>query len=205
MRIKNLAKTKRRYHTILADPPWSYYGNREKTSDQELNMWRRKLPYGSMSTDAICDLPVSRIAEKDAILFLWTTNAHIEDALEVILAWEFDYKTMRTWGKSHFGQGYWLRGQTEHLLLATRGSPTGGRKKTASAIKGHNISTLLLAPAGKHSAKPRESYEAVRRLGRTPRIELFARRRRDGFDRWGKQAPDDRGLAESERDIAQYL
>ncbi len=166
-------------------------------------MWRRKQPYGSMKLEDIFKLPVERIAAEDAMLWLWTTNAHIHDALHVMEEWGFTYKTKRTWFKPKFGMGFWLRGQTEELLLGTRGAPTRGGAKRASAIEGHNIPTALIAPAGKHSAKPPESYRDIERLSKPPRIELFARRARKGWDSWGNEAKElDKEL---ERDVDKYL
>lgn len=167
-------------------------------------MWRRRQPYASMTLDAIQALPVARVAADDAMLWLWTTNAHFHDALHTMEMWGFEYKTVRTWFKPNLGMGFWLRGQTEHLLLGTRGAPTGGReRKHAYAIPGNNISTALIAPVGKHSAKPPESYRDIERLSKPPRIELFARRARKGWDSWGNEARDvDRKL---ERDIRRHL
>ena len=202
MRIKNLAKTKRRYATILADPPWSYYGNREKTSDQELNMWRRKYPYGSMKLSEIQKLPVERIAAEDAILWLWTTNAMLQEGLDVLDAWGFKYVGVRTWVKPKIGIGYWLRGQTEQLLLGIHGKPNRQKHYNPAAIN-KGISTLLAAPTNAHSSKPPESYRDIERMSKPPRIELFARRAREGWDSWGREA---KGMdMRLERDIEKYL
>ena len=95
---------------IVADPPWQY-----KTEGS--------LPYTTMPLDEIKAMAVTDIAEGDAILWLWTTDAHLRVAFEVIDAWGFEYKSLLTWVKDRMGTGDWLRGQTEHCLLAIRGKP----------------------------------------------------------------------------------
>src|SRR5262249_34268377 len=117
----------------------------------------------------------------DCILWLWTTNFYMRDAFGVVEAWGFEQKTILTWVKDRFGFGDLLRGQTEHCLLATRGSPV---------FQLTNESTALLAPVRAHSQKPEEFYELVERLCPAPRYcELFARRKRPNWDSHG----DERG------------
>jgi N6-adenosine-specific RNA methylase IME4 len=134
-----------------------------------------------MSVNEIKALPVGGLAAPDAILWLWTTNAHLADAFDVLRAWGFCYKTMLTWGKSRFGTGDWLRGQTEHCLLGVRGRPR---------VRLTNQSTLLLAPARGHSQKPQEFYELVEGLCPGAKVELFARRQRPGWAAHGNQFRD---------------
>jgi N6-adenosine-specific RNA methylase IME4 len=98
------------FQVIVADPPWQYEtGN--------------SLPYPTMPLEDIKAMPVREIADENAILWLWTTNAHLRVAFDVVVAWGFEYKTLLTWMKDRMGTGEWLRGQTEHCLLGTRGKP----------------------------------------------------------------------------------
>jgi MT-A70 protein len=90
-----------------------------------------------MTTEEICRVPITSIAHADCVLWLWTTNAHLPDAFKILEAWGFKYKTMLTWAKPNMGMGCWLRGQTEHALMAVRGNP---------AIHLTNQTTLLQAP-----------------------------------------------------------
>ena len=168
------------YRVIVADPPWSY----EKRSEDPSH---RPMPYPSMSLESIRALDVASLAHDDCILWLWTTNAHIRDAFTVLDAWGFEHKTILTWGKDHhrktgYGLGDWLRGQTEHCLMATRGKPT---------VTLTNQTTLLLAPAGRHSEKPVEFYDFVESLCPAPRYAyLFSRyRHNDRWDCHGDEAP----------------
>lgn len=202
MSVVNIHKTRRRYATILADPPWRYRVNKRQT-DSEMLIWDRKLPYLSMEAEDIEALPIRRIAADDAMLWLWSTNAHIHEALHIMKKWGFSFRTLRIWVKPSIGTGYYMRGQNELLLLGIRGHPTRDRRNHMSAISGNNISSVFYAPLNKHSSKPPESYRGIERLSKPPRIELFARRARPGWDSWGNEAKEvDREL---ERDVSKYL
>jgi N6-adenosine-specific RNA methylase IME4 len=137
------------YRVIVADPPWPYEKRDEDPSH------RGVLPYLSMPIAQICALDVASIAHGDSVLWLWTTNAHMLEAYSVLDAWGFTRKTILTWGKDKMGLGDWLRGQTEHCLMAVRGKPV---------VQLTNQTTLLIAPVGEHSAKPREFYSMVEAL-----------------------------------------
>jgi len=163
-----------RYRVIAADPPWPYEKRAEDPSH------RATYDYPSMSIAAICALPVPTLAEEDSILWLWTTNHHMEEAFGVVRAWGFEQKTILTWGKDKFGTGDWLRGQTEHCLMAVRGH---------SVVTLTNQSTLLRGPVRAHSQKPEAFYELVEGLCPAPRyLELFSRQQRPGWDSWGNDA-----------------
>jgi N6-adenosine-specific RNA methylase IME4 len=126
-----------------------------------------------MTVDAIKALPVKERAHPDGcILWLWTTNAFIWDARECLDAWGFECKTILTWGKDRMGMGDWLRGQTEHCLMAIRGKPIVDLK---------NQTTLLLGPLREHSRKPDEFYSMVKSLCPGNIGEWFAREAREGI------------------------
>jgi N6-adenosine-specific RNA methylase IME4 len=161
------------YRVIVADPPWPYEVHDEDPSH------RAVLPYPTMTLDEIKALDVAGIAHKDCILWLWTTNHYMRQAYDVLDAWGFQEKTILTWGKQKFGYGDWLRGQTEHAIMAVRGKPI---------VTGGDISTLLLATARQHSAKPDEFYALVERLCPAPRYaELFQIQARPNWDGHGNQ------------------
>lgn len=143
-----------------------------------------------MSVDEIAKLPITDLADKDCMLFLWTTNAHIHDALHLIDQWKFTYKTMITWAKHHFGLGYWLRGQTEHLLLAIKGNPRS-RMAGPHGATGKSWSTLVYAKREEHSKKPEIFYTLIEDISEPPRLELFARNKREGWDVWGNEVDSD--------------
>ncbi|MDX2181574.1 MAG: MT-A70 family methyltransferase [Bryobacteraceae bacterium] len=151
------------FHVIVADPQWRYEGG-------------ASLPYPTMPLDEIQNLPVSELAEQDAILWLWTTNAHLRSSFTVLDAWGFEYKTTLTWAKDRMGTGDWLRGQSEHCLLATRGKPV--------FLHGRH-STLLNAARREHSRKPEEFYSLVEATCPGSKIELFSRQRRKDWGSFG--------------------
>jgi N6-adenosine-specific RNA methylase IME4 len=164
------------YYVAAADVPWPYDKRDEDPSH------RAVLPYPTMSIPDICAMGerVRAIMHKDSILWLWTTNHHMREAFGVLDAWGFEQITILTWVKDKFGFGDWLRGQTEHALFATRGKPI---------VQLTNESTVLFAPAGRHSEKPDEFYALVERLCPAPRYcELFARRERPNWDSHGDES-----------------
>jgi len=153
------------FGVIVADPPWKY-DVREKDGTH-----RAANPYPSMSLEQIKNITIP--AAEDAILWLWTTNAHIEHSFAVCRAWGFEPKTVLTWVKTRMGLGDWLRGQTEHCILAAKGKPV---------VTLTNQTTSLTAAPSDHSSKPDEFYELVESLcPDSRRLELFSRRARDGW------------------------
>jgi N6-adenosine-specific RNA methylase IME4 len=161
------------YRVIIIDPPWPFEIHDEDPSH------RAVYPYATMSIAQIAALRVADIAHEHCILWLWTTNFHMCEALSLAAGWGFEHKTILTWIKDKFGFGDWLRCQTEHVLMATRGKPT---------VQLTNQSTALFAPARAHSEKPDEFYALVERLCPAPRYcELFARRARENWDGHGDE------------------
>jgi N6-adenosine-specific RNA methylase IME4 len=171
----------RHYGVILADPPWTFatYSTKGKGRSAEAH-------YNVMDLDAIKALPMADWAAQHCVLFLWGINSMLPQALAVIEAWGFTYKTIgfcwakRTPGDNswHFGLGYWTRQNTESCLLATRGRP---------ARHSRAVPQLLIASRRLHSQKPDEVYERIERLSPGPYLELFARRQRLGWDSWGNE------------------
>jgi N6-adenosine-specific RNA methylase IME4 len=154
------------YRVIVADPPWPYD--------------RNVCAYPAMSIEQLCAMPVAALAHTDCVLWLWTTNAHMREAFDVLSAWGFIQKTILTWVKDRMGIGDWLRGQTEHCLMAARGKPT---------VQLSNQTTLLHEPVRAHSQKPEQFYEFIEKLCPAPRYaELFSRHSRPNWDGHGDEA-----------------
>jgi N6-adenosine-specific RNA methylase IME4 len=160
------------FRVIVIDPPWSYANRATDTTHRAAN------PYPSMSLEEIAALPVAQHAHDDAVLWLWATNAHLPNAFAIVEGWGFEYKTLLTWAKDRMGTGDWLRGQTEHCLLCTRGQPT---------ITLTNQTTLFHGPLREHSRKPDEFYALVEALCPGSKLELFARQQRPGWTVHGNQ------------------
>lgn len=169
-----------RFRTIVVDPPWPYrQGLRSPRT-------RGGVKYPTMTIDEICKLPVVEWANKDCQLWLWTTNSHLHEAFHILEAWGFRYITTATWVKTSYGLGYWLRGQTEHVLLAVHGNPREFLKGPHGAAE-HGHSTLIRAPRGRHSEKPQAFYDMVEEIGGEPRVDVFARQQRLGWSCWGDE------------------
>ena len=162
---------------VVADPPW-HFGDAlpGKTRGAARN-------YDLMTVAAICDFALPRLT-RDAVLFLWRVAAMQAEALEVVRAWGFTPKTELVWlkrtknGKRHFGMGRILRAEHETCLVATRGKPKP---------KVLNVRSTFEAPTGRHSEKPEAFFDLVETLYGGPYLELFARRKRDGWRCTGDQ------------------
>jgi len=170
------------YRLIYADPPWSY---KDKCNDGKRGASHK---YACMSLDEICALPVAHLAAPDCLLAMWWTGTHIREAFQVCNAWGFTFKnaTGFTWvktyektGKYFFGMGHYTRGNAENVLLAVRGKP----KRVCAGV-----SQLVIAPRRLHSQKPDAVADRlVTLMGDVPRIELFSRTERPGWDQFGTQ------------------
>ena len=156
--------------------------------------------YRGMKLGNIKALPVESIADKDCVLFLWATYPMLKEALEVIEAWGFKYKTIAfQWvklnkrGKGYFfGLGRWTRGNTECCLLATKGKP-----KRISA----SVSQIIEEPLTRHSEKPSiVRNKIVELIGDLSRVELFARQKTEGWDVWGNEVESDIDLVNYKQD-----
>lgn len=161
------------FRTIVADPPWRLPG----IAATKANAGKR---YDTMMLDAIEELPVADLADESCHLWLWGINALMEDAFAVVRAWGFRPTTILTWCKTQPGVGYYLRNNTEHCVLATKGEPMVPAEKP--------IASWFIWPRGAHSAKPDAFYDLVEQVSPAPRLELFARRARFGWDYWGDES-----------------
>ena len=182
-----------KFRTICADPPWKYGAKRPFGASREFrpNSWDKTsigamTKYPLMNTEDICALPVADVADNDAHLYLWTTNAFMREAHEVAEAWGFRQKTILTWckvkpdGTPSMKMGYYFRGATEHCLFAVRGK---------MRLNVRNLPTAFLWPRiGQHSRKPDSFFEMVETATPGPRLELFARRARPGWVTLGNEA-----------------
>ena len=141
-----------------------------------------------MSIEALKGLDVGRIAHRDAALFMWATDAHIPDALELYRAWGFRYVTVAfVWskktinGKTVSNLAPWALKNCELCLMGTRGRMVQYKQR-------NNVPQLVEAVRTRHSEKPEEVRRSIEALfGDVPRIELFARRRSPGWDYWGNE------------------
>lgn len=176
---KQTALPTKKYGVIYADPEWRFeVYSRDTGMDRSADNH-----YSTTATDAICERPVCDIAADDAALFLWATVPMLPDALKVMSAWGFTYKSHCMWRKDRIGTGYWFRNAHELLLVGTRGN-------VPAPAMGTQFESVVDAPVGKHSEKPDAFYELIETyFPNLPKIELNARRARAGWDAWGNEAP----------------
>ncbi len=165
----------RPFTVIVADPPWRFHdklrmGKTRRGSDDQ---------YQTLSVRELCALRVKDVAAGDAVVALWTPGALVEQGLQVVRAWGFTQKQVWVWVKTtrrrklHFGMGNTIRSACEVALIGTRGSPK---------VRSRSERNVWCGLATRHSAKPEALQEALERMLRGPRLELFARRRRPNWE-----------------------
>ena len=164
------------FDVILADPPWAFASNSEAKPGRNA---RRHYP--CMKVAEIAAMPVTDWAAKSALLLMWTTSPFLPDAIDVIRAWGFKYKSHIVWDKGRIGTGYWARSSHEPLLIATRGK--------FPCPKPALFPTSVIAAARRaHSRKPDDVHQIVdARIPDARKLELFARQERDGWEAWGNE------------------
>lgn len=175
----------RRFRTVLADPPWRFVNRTGKMAPEH----RRLTRYETMTTEAIASLPVGEITQEPAHLYLWSPNALLPDALQVMAAWGFTYKTNIIWhkvrkdgGSDGRGVGFYFRNVTEMLLFGVRG------KSARTLQPGRTQVNYISSRKEEHSRKPDEQYQLIEACSPGPYLELFARGIRQGWTYWGNQA-----------------
>jgi N6-adenosine-specific RNA methylase IME4 len=187
-------KKVKKYNIIYADPPWSYYNDSDAMPSCTTVKGMRRPPYPVMSSKHIKELPISKLSKKNCILFIWTTDYHLQKCMEVIIAWGFEYKTVGfVWAKKNtcgsqvcFMGAYTMKSGCELCLIATKG------KDATKLVKRHNVRGFIESPREKHSKKPDEVRKRIELLcGDIPRIELFARKKSEGWDVYGNEVESD--------------
>jgi N6-adenosine-specific RNA methylase IME4/ParB-like chromosome segregation protein Spo0J len=184
---------------IYADPPWEQEAwSEERGQDRGLSYPHMPLP----EIKALCAGDASP-ATRDALLFLWVTANRLDDGIDVLRGWGFDYVTCLVWDKSRIGMGRWVRDRHELLLLGKRGN-------FPAPIPGTQSASVHAEVKGEHSAKPVYFAEMIERLyPDLPKLELFQRReslvagdvRLNGnWTFWGNQAGVPQGEEESPED-----
>lgn len=174
----DIYNTDMKYKTIYLDPPWLERGGGKIKRGADRH-------YPLMKTDDIAKLPVKDLADPAGChIYLWVTNNFLKDGLKLLESWGFEYVTTITWIKDKQGLGQYYRGITEHCLFGTT------KKRLPYKIidgKRQQGLTGFFAPRTEHSKKPVEMYEFIEKVSYSPRIELFARNTRAGFDCWGNE------------------
>ena len=178
---------KKKFHTVLADPPWQFQNRTGKMAPEHKRLNR----YGTMTPDDIKALPVHDIVEEPAHCYLWVPNALLPEGLEVLKAWGFQYKSNLVWhkvrkdgGPDGRGVGFYFRNTTELILFGVRG------KDARTLAPGRRQVNIIRTMKREHSRKPDEAYDIIEACSPGPFLELFARGSRKGWTTWGNQADD---------------
>ena len=178
---------KRKFSTILADPPWQFQNRTGKMAPEHKRLSR----YHTMKLQEIKDLPVEAIAEDRAHLYLWVPNALLAEGMQVMENWGFKYKTNLIWykirkdgGPDRRGVGFYFRNVTEMVLFGVRG------KNIRTLQPGRSQENIISSRKREHSRKPDEQYDLIESCSWGPFLELFGRGTRKGWTTWGNQAEE---------------
>ena len=195
---KILALPEKRYGVILADPAyrfktWSRVTGMDRSADNH---------YATSTNEQIMAIDVASIAAKDCVLYLWTTRPMEKIAHAVMEAWGFEYKTQQAWDKEVRGTGFWTIDYHENLLIGATSDEhdnllIGTRGKVPCPAPGTQWPSIVRERKRGHSEKPEWVYQIIERhFPNMPKIELFARTARAGWDCWGLEAPPSAEAAE---------
>jgi len=184
--LEQIQFPEKKYKTIVVDPPWKYgkWGkgsNKAKYANMDFNI-ESDLPYDWMSIKQIKELPINNLADENCEVYVWTTQKYLPDTFPILKAWGLKYCQTLTWCKKPMGtgQGGVYCPTTEFLILA--------RKGKMPKVKRIDSTWWEVSRAWKaHSKKPEFFQDLIETVSGSPRIELFARREREGWDVWGNE------------------
>lgn len=177
-------KVQGRFGTILADPPWRFSNRTGKMAPEHKRLNR----YSTLTFEDIKGLPVAEVAVEQSHLYLWAPNALLAEALQVMQAWGFAYKTNLIWHKIRKdgepdgrGVGFYFRNTTELVLFGVRG-------KLRTFAPGRTQVNIIKSRKREHSRKPDELYDIIEKCSPGPFLELFARGPRRNWTMWGNES-----------------
>lgn len=178
----------KQYGCILADPPWMLSGGKKGKGG-----WSKSASpsahYPLLTTDQIAGLPIRSMASPNSCLFLWVVNGLLPDGLRVMASWGFRYVNNLCWRKTTgYGIGQYIRGDHELVLFGVRGRPGYQRDALGKRVQ---VRSVVDAPRGRHSEKPEEMRRRIQKISAGPYIELFSRRKTEGWDVWGNEVQSD--------------
>jgi N6-adenosine-specific RNA methylase IME4 len=172
-----------KYAAILVDPPWRFANRTGKMAPEHKRLHR----YSTMSFEEVAALPVGEIAAEKSHLYLWCPNALVAEALAIMRAWGFTYKTNIVWykvrkdgGPDGRGVGFYFRNVTELVLFGIKG-------RIRTLAPGRTQVNVIVTRKQEHSKKPDEIYSIIEQCSPAPYLELFARTRRTGWTQWGNE------------------
>jgi len=204
--LKNITYAKlpkKKFDIIYADPPWHYNGKLQfdktskgkekvdlrRTKDRNIFISTPGFKYPTMKTDELKEFPIQQITKDDCLLFMWTSNPHLAQAIELGKAWGFEYRTVAfVWDKMNHNPGKYTLSNCELCLLFKHGRiPTPrGKRNIQQLFRSPNNTFVLSQKRQQHSEKPVEIMQAIEEMfPKQKRIELFARKKIDGWYSWG--------------------
>jgi N6-adenosine-specific RNA methylase IME4 len=189
----------KRYSIIYCDPPWDYKGQTQHKGLGKGSSGGASNHYGTLTLEQLKGLDIRGIAEKDCLLFLWSTSPHLDQAIDLMKSWGFQWATVGfVWDKQRVNPGFYTMSQVELCLIGKMGkipTPRGAR----------NVRQFLSEMRGDHSAKPVEVRNRIDLMFPTQsKIELFAREKAVGWDAWGEEVDSDivmGGLPVEDKDL----
>jgi len=171
-----------KYSVVYCDPPWDYKGQVQHAKKGEPTTGGAVSHYGTMTLKELKGLDVLEHCEPDCLLFMWATSPHLDQAIELLKAWGFQWATVGfVWDKQKVNPGFYTMSQVEICLIGKRGKipqPRGAR----------NIRQFVSKMRGEHSYKPDEVRERIEQMFPTQKkLEMFARKTFSGWDSWGDE------------------
>lgn len=177
----------KKFSTVLADPPWQFQNRTGKMAPEHKRLSR----YPTLTLTQIKEIPVRKVLNDTAHLYLWVPNALLAEGLEVMKSWGFQYKTNLIWykvrkdgGPDRRGVGFYFRNVTEVILFGIKGN----NARTLSP--GRTQENIIVQKKREHSRKPDEQYNIIESCSNGPYLEMFARGNRENWYCWGNQADD---------------
>jgi len=175
-----------KYKTVVIDPPWKISCN---LKDKRYYRCGKPMPYKLMTDEEISKFPINDFADSECDLFIWATHSKLPMALKLLEIWGFKYHCTITWNKTNGIGLNGFRRMTEMAVYGYRG------KMGILRTKGHYIPTLITEKLTIHSVKPQIFYNILKERSLQPRIDIFARKKHEGFDAWGDEVSDETQLS----------
>jgi N6-adenosine-specific RNA methylase IME4 len=173
LREKGAELPQGRYACIVIDPPWTMEKIEREERPNQLGF-----DYPTMTEDELKAFPLPDMTADNCHLYLWTTQKHLPLALRLAEHWGFKYQCLMTWVKNVGITPFTWMYSTEHILFCTKGNlpllATGKRLDFSAKVR-------------EHSRKPDEFYDIVREVSPGPRLDIFSREGRDGFEQYGNE------------------
>lgn len=173
-----------KFEIIYADPPWDYKGQLQHNGVGGVESGGAQKHYSTVTLDDLTNLNIKKITASTALLFMWSSSPHLDQAIELGKAWGFSWATVAfVWNKMKTNPGFYTLSQCELCLVFRHGkipTPRGAR----------NIRQYIEEKRGRHSQKPDEVRKRISEMfPKQKKIELFARSTIEGWTAWGNETP----------------